>query len=52
MSREKAKALMKRAGLDDDPLSHCRTLEEFNDELAKLPAKLRTAVTEVVLFDV
>lgn len=30
MSREKAKSLMRRAGLADDPLAHCRTIQEFN----------------------
>lgn len=36
MSREKAKSLMRRAGLADDPLAHCRTIQEFKLELAKL----------------
>lgn len=36
MTKQRAKALMRRAGVDDDPLAQCQTLEEFNRELAKL----------------
>lgn len=36
MSRARSKKLMIKAGVGDLPLSHCRTLAEFNQELAKL----------------
>lgn len=36
MTKQRSKALAKRAGLEDDPLSRCRTIAEFNNELAKL----------------
>lgn len=36
MTKQRSKSLMKRAGLEDDALAYCRTIEEFNAELAKL----------------
>lgn len=36
MTKQRSKSLAKRSGLEDDPLSRCQTLEEFNAELAKL----------------
>lgn len=36
MSRSRSKKLMKKAGVEELPLGQCRTIEEFNLELAKL----------------